>query len=73
MTENPLHRLMNPGSIATVGAGNNILKMGTMHALSIINDGYRGKIYPVHPQQDTVLGLEAYRSIADIPEVPDLA
>ncbi|MBN1496861.1 MAG: acetate--CoA ligase family protein [Spirochaetes bacterium] len=73
MAENPLHRLMNPGSIATVGAGNNILKMGTMHALSIINDGYRGKIFPVHPHQNTVLGLDAYRSIADIPEVPDLA
>ncbi len=73
MSENPLHRLMNPGSIATVGAGNNILKMGTMHALSIINDGYKGKIYPVHPLQETVLGLTAYRSIADIPDVPDLA
>ena len=71
--DNPLHRIMNPGSIATVGAGNNPFKMGTLQALSIIKDGYRGKFLPVHPHDKTVLGHRAYRSVADLPEVPDLA
>ncbi len=73
MTTNPLHKLMNPASIATFGAGNNFLKMGTMHALSITKDGYAGKFYPVHPKDATVLGHKAYRTVEELPEAPDLA
>ena len=73
MSDNPLHLLMNPRSIATVGAGNNPLKMGTMQALSILCDGYQGAFYPVHPADKTVLGRKAYPSVADLPEAPDLA
>ncbi len=36
------HSLMTPKSIAIVGASNNPMKMGTMHALSILKDGYAG-------------------------------
>lgn len=71
--ENPLHLLMNPKSVATVGAGNNPAKMGTLQALSIIKDGYSGKFYPVHPTDKTVLGHKAYASALDLPEPPDLA
>jgi acyl-CoA synthetase (NDP forming) len=71
--ENPLHLLMNPKSVATVGAGNNPAKMGTLQALSIIKDGYQGKFYPVHPTDKTVLGHKAYASALDLPEPPDLA
>ncbi len=73
MQENPLQLLINPASIATVGAGNNPMKMGTLQALSIIKNGYRGKLYPVHPHDSTVLGLKAYPSVHDLPEPPDLA
>lgn len=73
MADNPLVRLLNPSSIATVGAGNNPVKMGTMHALSIIKDGYGGNFYPIHPREETVLGHRAYPSVADLPEAPDLA
>ncbi|OHD64761.1 MAG: hypothetical protein A2176_10555 [Spirochaetes bacterium RBG_13_51_14] len=73
MSDNPLHRLLNPLSIATVGSGNNIMKMGTMHALSIIKDGFAGAYYPIHPKEEKVLGRRAYPSVADLPEVPDLA
>lgn len=72
MAENPLHLIMNPRSIATVGAGNNPFKMGTIQALSIIKDGWRGRFYPVHPREETVLGCRAYRRAADLPEAPDL-
>lgn len=73
MTENPLKALMNPRSIATVGAGNNPTKMGTIQALSILKDGFKGKFYPVHPKDKTVLGHKAYPSVLDLPEAPDLA
>lgn len=67
-----LKKLLYPNSIATVGAGNNPMKMGTMHALSIIKDGFEGSFYPIHPRDEKVLGHKAYKSVADLPEVPDL-
>ncbi len=73
MTESFFHCLMNPKSIAIVGASNNPMKMGTMHALSILKDGFKGKFYPVHPTEKTVLGHPAVKSPLDLPEVPDLA
>ncbi len=73
MIENPLHLLMNPQSIAVVGANNNPSKMGSIQALNILKDGYHGKFYPLHPTEKTVLGFTAYASPEDLPEVPDLA
>ncbi len=72
-TANPLHKIMNPESIGIVGAGNNPMKMGTMQALSIIKDGFKGKLYPVHPRDEYVLGRKAYQSVSHLPEAPDLA
>lgn len=72
MSENPLQLLMNPRSIAVVGASNDFNKMGTIQALSIIKDGYSGRFYPIHLKEKTVLGRPAFQSAADLPEVPDL-
>jgi|YNPMSStandDraft_1061717.scaffolds.fasta_scaffold01515_7 acetyltransferase len=69
----PLEKLINPSSIAIVGASNNPLKMATMHLLSIMKDGYTGKIFPVHPKEDVVFGLKAYKSPLDLPQAPDCA
>ncbi|MBN2160876.1 MAG: acetate--CoA ligase family protein [Spirochaetes bacterium] len=73
MSSNPLHRLLNPKSIATVGSGNNFMKMGTMHAISITKDGFAGTLYPVHPRDKSVLGVPAFPSVEALPETPDLA
>ncbi len=67
-----MHLLLNPRSIATVGAGNNPLKMGAIQALSIVKDGYPGKFYPIHPTEKQVFGYDAYPSAFDLPEAPDL-
>ena len=72
MTNNPLQLLLNPRSIATVGAGNNPLKMGAIQALSIVKDGFPGKFYPIHPTEEKVFGYKAYPSAFDLPEAPDL-
>ncbi len=71
-SSNPLFELMNPKTIATVGAGNNPMKMGAIQALSIVKDGFPGKYYPIHPTEDEVFGYRAYRSAFDLPEAPDL-
>ena len=34
--------------------------------------GYAGKIYPVNPKADEILGLKSYPSVSALPEVPDM-
>lgn len=46
--------------------------MGTGQLASLIMQGFGGPIYPIHPTEETVLGLRAYRSIEEVGEVPDL-
>jgi acetyltransferase len=69
---NPLHHMLNPDSVAFVGANNQPTTMGTVQMLHTLNFGYKGKIYPVHPKEKSVLGIKAYPSIRDIPEPVDL-
>lgn len=73
MPQSFFYELMNPRSIAIVGASNNPSKMGTMHALSILKDGFTGRFFAIHPTEATVLGHPAYKSPLDLPEAPDLA
>jgi acyl-CoA synthetase (NDP forming) len=72
MDENPLEKLMFPRSVAFMGASNNIMRMGSFLLVNLIGGKFEGPIYPVHPSEETVLGLRAYRKLGDLPEVPDL-
>jgi acyl-CoA synthetase (NDP forming) len=71
--ESPLFWIAHPRSIAFFGASNNILSMGTSLLSSLRALRFQGGVYPVHPKEENVLGLKAFRSILDLPEVPDLA
>ncbi|WP_461834419.1 acetate--CoA ligase family protein [Desulfothermus sp.] len=67
----PLNTILNPDSIAFVGASSDISKPGALHLLSLIGT-FKGKIYPIHPRERQILGLRAYSSIKDLPEIVDL-
>ncbi len=71
--DNPLFRLISPRSLAFFGASNNMMNMGSMILARVMELGYQGQIFPIHPKEDTVLGHKAYATIADTPEIPDLA
>lgn len=73
MSRNPLHLLMNPKSIAWIGASNNPQKMGSIQAFNLLQNGYKGNFYPIHPKDEFVLGYKAYMTPESLPEVPDLA
>ena len=70
---NFLHPIVNPKSIAFFGASNRFSAMGTNQLNSLLDLGFEGHIYPVHPREDRVLGLKAYPHVQELPEVPDLA
>jgi 4-hydroxybutyryl-CoA synthetase (ADP-forming) len=61
----------NPQSIAVIGASE---KAGVGKAIfSNIINGYKGKIYPITPSNPTVFGINAFKSVIDVPEDIDLA
>lgn len=68
-----IHALLNPKTVAVVGASNDtkILRGRTMEVL--MSHPYRGDIYPVSRSADEVMGLKAYKSVAEIPAEIDLA
>ena len=71
---NFLEHFANPHSIAFFGANEEILKnMGSQQLLNLIDNGYKGNIYPIHLRLDNVFGLKAYKKINELPETPDLA
>ena len=72
-TENPLLKIMHPRSIAWLGASNNPTKMGTIQLHNLLQGGFAGKVYPIHPTEKTVMGLEAFPNAAALPEAPDIA
>jgi 4-hydroxybutyryl-CoA synthetase (ADP-forming) len=62
---------LSPRSIAVIGASE---KQGIGKAIfSNIKSGYKGKIYPITPSNPTIFGLQAYKSVLDVPEDIDLA
>jgi len=70
---NFLYPIVNPKSVAFFGASNRFTAMGTNQLNALLDLGFEGKIYPVHPRERRVLGLKAYKKVQDLPEVPDLA
>ncbi|MDD5448889.1 MAG: CoA-binding protein, partial [Actinomycetota bacterium] len=67
-----LSRVFNPRSVAFYGASNNPMTMGTAQLATLMAQGYQGKIYPIHPKEEKVLGRPAYKTISELPEIPDL-
>lgn len=66
-----LDEFLNPQSIAFLGASNSITTMGTGQ-LFVLKSRFRGRILPLHPSEEKVLGLPAYKSLEELPIVPDL-
>ncbi len=65
--------LLNPKSVAVIGASRDPDKVGHVILQNYIDAGYSGKLFPVNNKTDTILGLRTYKSILDIKEKVDLA
>ena len=65
--------LFAPRAVAVVGASQDARKWGGSLLLNLIEGGFPGPIYPVNRRGGTLRGLPAFRSVAELPEAPDLA
>jgi acyl-CoA synthetase (NDP forming) len=67
-----LDYLFNPGSVALIGASNNLAKWG-FHVLSLLISKGGRHIYPINRNEAEVQGLKAYPSVGKVPGPVDLA
>ena len=59
-------------SVAVIGASATPRKVGNSVMDSLTRHGYTGKVYPVNPGKDEIMGLKAYPSLSAIPDPVDL-
>jgi acetyl coenzyme A synthetase (ADP forming)-like protein len=68
-----MKRVMQPKSLAVIGASDEAGKIGNSVMKNLINGGYQGQIYPIHPKADEIMGHKAYKSVKDVPGEIDTA
>ncbi|MCX9191208.1 GNAT family N-acetyltransferase [Carbonactinospora thermoautotrophica] len=68
-----IERLLTPRSVAVIGASRSPHTIGQTLLRNLVQAGFTGRLYAVHPQADEILGVPAYRSVRDIPDPVDLA
>ena len=68
-----MNRIMKPDAVAVIGASAEEGKIGNSVMKNLINGGYEGAIYPVHPKAAEIEGIKAYRSVKDIEGPVDVA
>ena len=61
-----LDAVFNPQSIAVVGASREPNKIGHVIVKNFVDGGFAGKVYPVNPSAEEILGLRSYRSVLEI-------
>lgn len=69
---NPAHILLNPASVAVVGASADPTKLNGRPITYLQRHGYRGQIFPINPRYDTIGDLKCYADASDLPTAPDL-
>ncbi len=73
MSRHALDYFANPGSVAVIGASTVLHKAGGRRWRSMVEAGFPGGLYPIHPTATEILGYKAYRSLRELPAPPDLA
>lgn len=68
-----LRPLFLPKTVAVLGASRDETKFGSRYLRALLDFGFRGAIYPVHPTEEELLGLKAYPSLSAIPGPVEMA
>src|SRR3954447_1130589 len=68
-----LEAIFAPQSVAIVGASPDPIKLGHRVLRNIVDNGYAGRVFPIHPAAPTILDLPTFPSVLAVPEPIDLA
>jgi len=70
---NPLEFFFHPQTVAVIGATEKEGSVGRSMMVNLTQNAFGGKVFPINPVRETILGLKAYPNIASAPEPVDLA
>ncbi|MCO8164884.1 acetate--CoA ligase family protein [Pseudomonas sp. 21LCFQ010] len=70
---NQITRLLSPSSVAVIGASGDARKTSGRPIAFLRKHGFQGRLYPVNPRYEEIDGMRCYASVAELPEVPDVA
>src|SRR4030043_211046 len=70
---NSLKFFFEPKSVAVIGASGTPGKAGNEILVDLVANGYPGRIFPINPSGEEIMGFPSYRSVKEIPEPVDLA
>ena len=65
--------LLQPESVAILGCSSDLNRIGGRPLKYFLQKGYKGRIYPVNPNQQEIAGLRCYPDVGAIPDPVDLA
>jgi len=68
-----MQRIMQPDGVAVIGASAEDGKIGNSVMKNLIDGGYEGGLYPIHPKATEILGHRCYASVTDVPGNIDIA
>lgn len=68
-----LNCFFNPDHVAVIGASRSPEKVGFSILNNLVTCGFKGKIYPINPREEEILGLKCYQDISQIGSPVDLA
>jgi acyl-CoA synthetase (NDP forming) len=67
-----LRTVLDPRSVAVIGASENPNKIGGRPLLYLSRFGFKGKVYPINPKRSEAQGFKAYPNLAALPETPEV-
>jgi len=67
-----MESFFTPESVALVGASSTPGKIGNSVLVALGKQDYKGKVYPINPKQESILGIKCYPSLDAINEKVDL-
>ena len=62
-----------PKSVAVVGASREPRKFGHVIFKNFTDSEFKGKVYPINPKVDSILGFKTYPNLKEVPGKIDLA
>lgn len=68
-----LNAIFKPENVAVIGATEKAGSVGRTILRNLITNPFGGTIFPVNPKRPNVLGIQAYKTVLDIPVAIDLA
>ncbi len=73
MTVRNLEYCLRPRSVAVIGASGEPGSVGHTLTQNILGNGFPGPVYLVNPHHATIDGHDCFKSVAALPETPELA